>query len=165
MRCTLCNGYHFRQWNRRLGFKSWTKLFVIHFTLKLLGKAWIYEKILAQDEFFTFAKTTSLGEGKIWIHASISSHHHHHHHVTLVARISLTLSLHSSLSFIALGRSSGQHPVSSHGCWMYVRAGRPAFARPCVGVHEWGSYEFVPASPAVSCMSGSSNLNSFRERR
>ena len=60
---------------------------------------------------------------------------HHHHHIVLVARISLTLSRHSSLSFIALGRSSGQHPVSSHSCWMYVRAGRPAFARPCVGIH------------------------------
>ena len=58
-------------------------------------------------------------------------HHHHHHHIALVARISLTLSRHSSL-----GRSSGQHPVSSHSCWMYVRAGRPAFARPCVGVHK-----------------------------
>ena len=62
--------------------------------------------------------------------------HHHHHHVALVAQISLTLSRHSALSFIALGRSSGQHPVSSHSCWMYVRAGRPAFARPCVGVHK-----------------------------
>ena len=60
----------------------------------------------------------------------------HPHHVALVARISLTLSRHSSLSFIALGRSSGQHPVSSHSCWMYVRAGRPAFTRPCVGVHK-----------------------------
>ena len=39
-----------------------------------------------------------------------------HHHIALVARISLTLSRHSSLSFIALGRSSGQHPVSSHTC-------------------------------------------------
>ena len=63
-------------------------------------------------------------------------HHHHRHHIALVARISLTLSRHSSLSFIALGRSSGQHPVSSHSCWMYVRAGRPAFARPCVGVYK-----------------------------
>ena len=62
--------------------------------------------------------------------------YHHHHYVALVARISLTLSRHSSLSFIALGRSSGQHPVSSHSCWMYVCAGRPAFARPCVGVHK-----------------------------
>ena len=62
--------------------------------------------------------------------------HHHHHHVVLEARISLTLSHHFSLSFIASGRSSGQHPVSSHSCWMYVRAGRPAFARPCVGVHK-----------------------------
>ena len=63
-------------------------------------------------------------------------HHHHHHHVVLVARISLTLSRHFSLSFIASGRSSGQHPVFSHSCWIYVRAGRPAFARPCVGVHK-----------------------------
>ena len=54
----------------------------------------------------------------------------------LAARISLTLSRHSSLSFIALGRSSGQQPVSSHSCWMYIRAGRPAFARPCVGIHK-----------------------------
>ena len=54
----------------------------------------------------------------------------------LAARISLTLSRHSSLSFIALGRSSGQQPVSSHSCWMYVCAGRPAFARPCVGIHK-----------------------------
>ena len=45
-------------------------------------------------------------------------------------------SRHSSLSFITLGRSSGQHPISSHSCWMYVRAGRPAFARPCVRVHK-----------------------------
>ena len=63
-------------------------------------------------------------------------HHHHHHHVVLVARISLTLSRHFSLSFIASGRSSVLHPVSSHSCWMYVHAGRPAFARPCVGVHK-----------------------------
>ena len=61
---------------------------------------------------------------------------HHHHHIVLAARISLTLSRHSSLSFIALGRSSGQQLVSSHSCWMYVRAGRPAFARPCVGIHK-----------------------------
>ena len=33
-------------------------------------------------------------------------------------------------------RSSGLHPVSSHSCWMYVRVGRPAFARPYVGVHR-----------------------------
>ena len=66
----------------------------------------------------------------------VTMHHHHHHHIVLAARISLTLFRHSSLSFIALGRSSGQQPVSSHSCWMYVRAGRPAFARPCVGIHK-----------------------------
>ena len=41
------------------------------------------------------------------------------------------------------------------------RAGRPAFARP----YEYITYELVPASPAVSCMSGSSNLESFRGGR
>ena len=65
-----------------------------------------------------------------------SHYYHHHHHLALVARISLTLSRHSFLSFIALGRSSGQYPVSSHSCWIYVRAGRPTFARPCVGIHK-----------------------------
>ena len=61
--------------------------------------------------------------------------YHHHHHVVLLARISLTLSHHFSLSFIASGRSSGLHTVSSNSYWMCVRAGRPAFARPHVGVH------------------------------
>ena len=63
-------------------------------------------------------------------------HHHHHHHVVPPARISMTLSRHFSQSFIASGRSSGQHSVSSHSCCVYVRAGRPAFARPYVGVHR-----------------------------
>ena len=59
-----------------------------------------------------------------------------YHHVVPLARISLTLSHHFSLSFIASGRSSGLHPVSSHSCCMYVRAGHPAFARPYAGVHR-----------------------------
>ena len=37
-------------------------------------------------------------------------HHHPHHHVVLLAQISLTLSRHFSLSFIASGRSSRLHP-------------------------------------------------------
>ena len=59
-----------------------------------------------------------------------------HHHVVPLARIFLTLTLHLSLSFIASGRSSGLHPVSSRSCCMYVRAGRPPFSRPYVGVHR-----------------------------
>ena len=62
-------------------------------------------------------------------------HTHHHYHVVPPAWISLTLSRHFSLSFIASGRSLGLHPVSSHSCCMYVRAGCPAFARPFVRVH------------------------------
>ena len=63
-------------------------------------------------------------------------HHHHHHLVVPLARRSLALSRHFSLSLIASGRSSGLHPVSSHSYCMYVRAGRPAFARSYVGVHR-----------------------------
>ena len=48
----------------------------------------------------------------------------------------MTLSRHFSQSFIASGRSSGLHPVSSHSCCMYVQAGRPAFAWPYAGVHR-----------------------------
>ena len=64
------------------------------------------------------------------------SNHHHHHHDVQLAQISLTLSLHVFLSFIAFGRSSGLHPVSSHSCCMNVRAGRPAFDWPYAGVHR-----------------------------
>ena len=59
-----------------------------------------------------------------------------YHHVVPLARISLTLSRHFSLSFIASGRSSGLHPISPQSCCMYVRGGRPAYARPHVGVHR-----------------------------
>ena len=45
---------------------------------------------------------------------------------------------------------------------MYVRAGRPAI---CGGPLEYITDELVPASLAVSCTSGSSNLDSFRDGR
>ena len=60
-------------------------------------------------------------------------------------------------SFIASGRSSGLHPVSSHSCYMYVLAGRLALVRPYVGVHRSTS---VMNS---SCVPGSSDLDSFRD--
>ena len=63
-------------------------------------------------------------------------HHHHHHHVLRLVRTSQTLLLHVSLSFIAFGRSSALHPVSSHSCCMNDRAGRPAFDWPYAGVHR-----------------------------
>ena len=49
---------------------------------------------------------------------------------------------------------------------MYILAGRPAFAQPYVGGPlEYITYELVTASPAVSCISGSSSLDSFRDGR
>ena len=58
------------------------------------------------------------------------------YHVVRLAWISQTLSRPFSLSFVASGWSSGQHPLSSYSCCMYVRAGRPAFAWPYAGVHR-----------------------------
>ena len=91
------------------------------------------KKILKrQNNFFLlfFAKTYALLNDPPHIY------HHHHHHIVPLARICLTLSRYFSLSFIAFRKSSGLHPVSSQSCCMYVRAGRPAFARPYVGVHR-----------------------------
>ena len=68
----------------------------------------------------------------------------HHHHVVSLARVSLTLSRHFFQSFIASGWSSGLHPVSSHSYSIYVRAGRPALARPYVVVH--GSTSLISSS-------------------
>ena len=64
----------------------------------------------------------------------------YHHHVVPPAWISLTLSRYFFLSFITSGRSSGLYPVSSQSYCMYVRAARPAFARPYVGVHRSTSF-------------------------
>ena len=104
------------------------------FQVSLLSNYQVFSsnKYMISRKYFYFNMDTYLYALR-WFHVT---NNHHHHHIALVARISLTLSRHSSLSFIALGRSSGQHPVSSHSCWMYVRAGRPAFVRPCVGIHK-----------------------------
>ena len=107
----------------------------------MIKKPWLYASCIGHwespsDQPTTNSTSHTPTRARAYIYIYIYIYHHHHHHIALVARISLTLSRHSSLSFIALGRSSGQHPVSSHSCWMYVRAGRPAFARPCVGIHK-----------------------------
>ena len=75
-----------------------------------------------------------LASYRIWTRVTVPISNDGNHYTTdTLARISLTL---SSLSFIASSRSSGLHPVSSHSWWIYVRAGRPAFRRPYVGVTE-----------------------------
>ena len=56
---------------------------------------------------------------------------HHHDHVVPLPRISLTLSRHFSLSFIASGRSSELHPVSSHRMFELVVLILPGY--------KWGS--------------------------
>ena len=54
--------------------------------------------------------------------------------VKLGVIIIINMCRHFSLSFIASGRSSGIHPVSTHSYCMYVQAGRSAFAWPYAGV-------------------------------
>ena len=111
-------------------------------TLYLGGKLFRIIELIVSDNLYTGVEIWRIMETRgTRIYVFLRFHignlvNNHHHHIALVARISLTISRHSSLSFIALGRSSEQHPVSSHSCWMYVRAGLPIFARPCVGVHK-----------------------------
>ena len=66
------------------------------------------------------------------------------------------------LSSIAPGRSLRLHPVSAQSYCVYVQAGRPAFARPCEGSIVVYRLRVRPYFPAASRMSGSSNLESFR---
>ena len=55
---------------------------------------------------------------------------------TLLARISLSLFTHPSLSSIAPGRSSKLHSLSVQSCCRQVLVGRQILARPCEGVHR-----------------------------
>ena len=96
---------------------------------------------------------------------NIASHHHHHHHVSPSAQISLTLSPHPSLSSIASARSSGLHPVYSTEL-LYVGSNwSSSLCSPkWRGPQEYVTYVLVLTSPAMSRMSGSSNLDNFRDR-
>ena len=60
---------------------------------------------------------------------------HHHHHVVPQQYPWPSLATFPYRSSPLAGLQ-GLHSVSSHSCWMYVRAGRPAFARPYVGVNK-----------------------------
>ena len=109
----------------------------IHRRLHSVHNSKVIRTCLARGNIFEnagFPKETR--QNVPFIKKYTSTSHHHHYHVVPLARISLTLSRHFSLSLIASGRLSGLHPVSSHSCCMYVLAGRPAFARPYVGVHR-----------------------------
>ena len=78
----------------------------------------------------------NFGDWSMSVIELLYNNNNNNNNVVPLARISLILSRHFSLSFIASGRSSGLHPVSSHSCCKYIRAGRLAFARPYAGVHR-----------------------------
>ena len=92
------------------------------------------QELLLPHRMYLYAMLKTIWR-KTYIYIYIyTSSHRHHHLVVPPARISLTLSRHSSLSFITSGRSSELHPISSRSCCMYVRAGHPAFTQSCEGV-------------------------------
>ena len=105
---------------------------------------------------------TNVNIGLWWVETflNISStiKHHHNPHVAPSARIFLTLSRHHSLSSIGSSRSSRLHSVSAQS-WSSCLC-----SSMWRGLQEYVTYELVPISPVVSCVSGSSNLDSFRER-
>ena len=100
-----------------------------------------------------------------YIYIYIYIYYHHHHHVMPPTWISLTL--------------SPLHPIV-HRFWQILRTTSRILTEllyeglswsPCLCSTMWGglleniTYELVPASPAVSCMFGSSNFDSFHDGR
>ena len=125
----MLSGYHLRS------LLTWDlKFWRIHFILRascspttICSSIWtlFYTHTLSLSPLLYPRQNSVLLEMLNLKYINISSHwnifsyrYHHHHHVVPPARISLTLSRHFSLSFIASGRSSGLHPVSSHSCCM-----------------------------------------------
>ena len=98
------------------------------------------------------------------IQTSADQFHHHHHHVTLSTPISLTRSRHSFLSFIAswlvlrATSRTGTKLLKVGSSWSSC-----LYTSMWKGPLEYITYELVPTSPTVSCMSDSSNLDSFRD--
>ena len=82
-----------------------------------------------------------------------------HHHVTLPARIPLTLSRHH--------RSQEVFQATSCIGTELLYVGSSWLSNLCSsiwrGPQDYTAYKFILTSPAVSCMSGSSKLNSFHD--
>ena len=117
---------------RKLGLRDW-------FLYKIQRQFFAYTICLyGQNLVICTFPTRSLTRPVMFAFYSFRVRLSHLSHLfsTLLHLLFSTLSRHFSLSFIASGWSSGLHPVSSHSCCMYVRAGRPAFARPYAGVHR-----------------------------
>ena len=80
---------------------------------------------------------TSSNPGRFWLHFT-----KHLYSWLWIFLYSLQLWVNSRTDWILhpwlglQGRSSRLHPVSAQSCGMSVRAGRPAFPRPCEGVHR-----------------------------
>ena len=124
-----CNGYKHVKWNKHIEIKFWRWLH----TIPIDGGSG-KPNIPSAKEYSEYDRKLRGGWRFSWEQWLVWRTHHYH--VVALSRISLTLSRHSSLSFITSGRSSGLHLVFSQNCCMYVRTGRPAFARPYVGIHR-----------------------------
>ena len=86
----------------------------------------------------------------------------HHHRVTLLARISLTLSRHPSLSFIAPRKVfRATSCIATELLCMGFSWSSNICSSMSRGPQEYITYEFVLTSPAVFRVTGSSNLDSF----
>ena len=89
---------------------------------------------------------------------------HHHHHVAPSTRIYDTLShhpfsiVHRSRKLLKATSCIGTELLYVGSCWLSYLC-----SSMWIGQQEYVTYEFVPTSPAMSCMSASSNLDSFRD--
>ena len=84
--------------------------------------------------------------------------------ITIIIIISQTLSNHPSLSSIASGRSQGYNLYRHRAVVCRSLLVVLVCSSKWGGSQEYVTYEFVPTSSAVSCMSGSSNFDISRDR-
>ena len=90
--------------------------------------------------------------------------YHHHHHVLRPARISLTLLSTSPYHSLPLAGLQGYIPYHHIAAVCMFELVVLLLIGHMRGPQEYITYELVLASPAVSGLSGSSSLDSFRDR-
>ena len=103
--------------------------------------------------------------GVLPLRRKYSKCNHHHQHVVPLARKSPALSL--LLPIVHRLRQVFRTISSILTELLYVCSSWSLCfcSAICEGPLEYITYKLIPASPAVSCMSGSFNLNSFRDGR
>ena len=161
--------------NKKQFLKPLNYVQTIHYLSKAMNPfllPWSIDKIIGQTELFRLGL-----EGELWIQTSCTllknwpciifclwqrgwvNTYYHHHHVALSTWISLTLSHLHRFRYVFKATSCMSTELLYIGSYWSSCLCSPLWR----GLQEYVMHEFIPTSPAVSRMSGSSNFDSFRD--